>query len=879
MQRILSSIITFFCIIVLWGCNSLPEQSWIKLIPIESTFVIVPQSSVSLTDIPNTEYASILDDLTPNALQQVLAIDSSVTQLLTVKALVLYPSSSTESQFIWISGTTENIELWAERFYEPFTQNNYLFNSINIHKLHINQLTVFAAQINDWLVMSQSSVAIESALRSYIGQGKSIEISSEPTPGQLIVNTEHIDNWVQQFVNVGYRPSIVNSFVGTKPASLTFTPSSTETPAFNFTGTIELKDTTHSILIDALTSTNKPLILDRFIASNAAAFTIFRLAPSFVAPVTSNPLLTKLDSLLISDNSIYRDLALSIGDEFAFVAFPESGLLATGEFLFLRKLENPDSFKNKLNDFSEDGLISKQGESYAINSSVLAQLIGSEIAPFTDFYLAFSRDVVAISKRRGLSESVDADRNRRRTMYYDDTYSTAKQVMSPEVSGLVWSYTDNFEKFVQPFLLPKNFLNGLLSQYDITNMEFTRANNSTSVNFSFKSLTEEGSIQPYDELWVLPINNEELTGKPILGDIVGSSTDEIIFSTESGAVKALAFDGTVVMQASTNGETPIGSPVLYDWYGNGQPIILLAAGTKIYAWNEGGNSLPQFPIEIGERISAPIVVTDVLRNGIPEIIVATENRKIHVIDGRGQNVRGWPQFTNAIVTNTPVFEQVDDTWSIWVYSQNILHSWLRSGGVRPGYPTFINSTFTSSPYIFENQVLGAAADGYIYAIGKSPSFKDSLAISIQQDSISIKSLYTNNSPLTSISVAENVLLKDSTRFYRSDLYVTQSLNGSLFMFNPDGELELTHSLGQPASLTMSPQVINLNSDNQMEVISLAEFGRLFAWEILTDKRLFNIPTSGMKYPIIADLNGDGLKELIANTREGLRCWTINKPEN
>jgi len=30
----------------------------------------------------------------------------------------------------------------------------------------------------------------------------------------------------------------------------------------------------------------------------------------------------------------------------------------------------------------------------------------------------------------------------------------------------------------------------------------------------------------------------------------------------------------------------------------------------------------------------------------------------------------------------------------------------------------------------------------------------------------------------------------------------------------------------------------------------------------------------MKYPIITDLNGDGQKELIAQTREGLRCWTI-----
>jgi len=32
----------------------------------------------------------------------------------------------------------------------------------------------------------------------------------------------------------------------------------------------------------------------------------------------------------------------------------------------------------------------------------------------------------------------------------------------------------------------------------------------------------------------------------------------------------------------------------------------------------------------------------------------------------------------------------------------------------------------------------------------------------------------------------------------------------------------------------------------------------------------------MSYPLIVDLNGNGQLELIAQTREGLRCWTIFK---
>ncbi len=132
--------------------------------------------------------------------------------------------------------------------------------------------------------------------------------------------------------------------------------------------------------------------------------------------------------------------------------------------------------------------------------------------------------------------------------------------------------------------------------------------------------------------------------------------------------------------------------------------------------------------------------------------------------------------------------------------------------------------------------------------------------------------------LTSVELLDNVLLKDSANFYREDLLATISANGSVFLYNKEGKLRFTQSLGQPASSTLSPQLVDINADQNYEIVALAEFGRLYAWEVLTDKRLYSLPTSGMKFPIITDLNGDGRKELIAQTREGLRCWTINKSD-
>lgn len=875
MQRVRNPLITIFILTLFGACSSVEQKPWTELIPESASFVIIPKSGVKVTDLPATDYANILEDLTPTALPQISLFDPALLSGLDLKAVVMYPATSTETQLIWITETSSSIDDWIQDYYQPFSQNYYSFQGIRIHKIRTTANTIFITQIHNWLIFSDSSVALEFALRSYLGSFPSMAFPVEPAPGQLIMNTPKLDRWIEQFSSVSYRPGIHNAFSGTKAAQLTFanTGDSTST-SFSLSGTIGLEQTSHSALIDAISSENRPLQMDRYIASNAGAFAVMRLAPRLL-PVRPTDRVTKLDSLLLNDPVEFGALAATLDSPFAFEAFPESGLLSSGEFLFMRRLLKKGELRARLYELSTQGYLERQGNSYFASSSVLAKLIGSELCSFTDFYISFSGDVVVISKRRGLSESVEADRTRRRVIYYDNDYSAIRRELPPEVSGFIWASTDDFLKFIQPYLMPRNRASGLLSMFDMAHITLLKQDED-ALHFSLKTNNKEGSILPYQELWVTPLSGGQLTGQPILGDIVGSSANEIIFATSNGVVTAVASDGTVVMETSTDGSEPIGSPILYDWYGNNQPIIMLAAGSKIFGWNQNGTPLPKFPIELGERITAPIVVTDVLRNGIPEIIVATEDRKIHVIDGRGANILGWPQTVNAVVTSQPLYAQVDGTWSIWAFSQNLLHGWLRSGASRPGYPQFINAGFNGAPKVYGNSIIGAGIDGYIYAVGRNPSLADSLSTSVRMDSISIKSLYVTNNELLSVEVEENVLLRDSTGFYREDLISTQSRNGSVFLFNPKGELRLTHSLGQPASSTFHPTLIDINSDDRQDLVTLADFGRLFAWEVLSDERIYDLPTSGMRYPIITDLNGDGQKELIAQTREGIRCWTINK---
>lgn len=874
MQRFTNTLITFFILSLVYACSSVPDNEWYKLIPENSTFVVVPDQEINVKDILSKEYASYLDDMTPSGIQQVAGLGENLNTELRIKALVLNPVTSTESELLYIIDfSDQDIDNWASNFYQPFTQNNYNFNEMIIHRLYYNRDELYAAQVRNNLVLSKSSLLVENAIRSYIAKTPSIQLDSEPPANSLVLNTPQLDKWIEQYAQISSRPGLMNSFSGTAPAVINTQFVDDTTANVELTGTIPLQDN-RSILVDAFSYENKPITLDRHIASNVANFAIMRLPVTTVPAEPEDSFTTSLDSLLLNDIERYQEIASTLSTEFAFEAFPESGLLEEGEHLFMRKINNLSKFRQEMFELNNEGFIQRQDNTYQISSRVLGELIGSELSDLRDFYLAFSSDVAVIAKRKGLAESVNSDRIRRRVIYYEDTYSTMRDNLPESVSGFVWTDSNEFLKYITPYLKPETTAGGVLSRFDLTAMTFTASN--TTVDFKLNTFSKEGASVPYEELWVVPLSNYDLSGTPVLGDLVGSSADEIVISTQNGRVLALAMDGTIAMETSTEGLEPIGSPVLYDWYGNNQQVVFQAAGSKIFAWNETGDLLPRFPIEMSEQISAPILVQDILRNGVPEIVVATQDRKVHVLDGRGDNVRGWPQNTNTVVNTRPVFSLAEDTWSLWAFSENTLHSWLRNGNARPGYPQFVNAPFTGSPLIYNNQVLAGASDGYIYSIGTDPVFSDSLATVVSEDSVGVHSLYVSNDEISSVKVQPNVLLKDSTGFYNEDLIITQSTSGSIFLYNINGKLRFTKSLGQPASATFSPIITDINADLNREVLALAEFGRLFAWEVLTDKRLFNLPTSGMKHVLITDINGDGLKELIAQTREGLRCWTINK---
>jgi len=879
-SRNLSSVLLLFPILLLfsiYGCASGPDN-WPGIVPESALFVVVPQPNSSINDILDSQYGALFDDITPSAIQLTTNIDNAAAGNATVEAIVLYPDTSNDWQPLWITQPVQGLMSYLKGNYQQeFAQNRYSFGRHTIEKFFISDREIFAADIGNYILFSESSLAIEHSLRTLSGNRPAMNLSGRHTePGTFIANTQSLDRWVMQLAQVTHRPALYNIFDGGEPIAFRMKNNDGLDWDWSMEGSLAFKENP-STLLRSIRSAPAEFVLDRYISTNAAAFSILKLEPRSVPPNGEEPYLA-MDKHINENPEIWQEIAATLNDEIAFVSFAESGAESTSEFLFLRHLNDAPTLRSALGSLEEGhDEITRDGDTYSIESSWLGKLIGSELNPMSNFHLHVSDEVAVMAKRRGLAEGVPGDASRRSVMHYDDDYMMVRENLSPELSSLTYINAARFGTYVQPWLFPQNYFGALTSNLDLLTISTTAHGETQTADIEIASYQREITDEPYRERWVFPVESGDITGPPVLADITGSARDEIIFSTDNGSVYVLATDGTEVMQLDTDGDSPIGAPVIYDWYGNNQNAILQAAGNSIYAWNMNGDMLPNFPISLNETITTPLIIQDITRNGIAEIIVGTADRNLHVLNSRGQAVSGWPQSVNAVIRDKPLIATYDNERSLFVTAENTIHGWGINGQTRDGFPVFLDTPLHGSPGVFENHLLGAGRDGNLYAIGNTALFDEELSSTVSEGSKIVQMLQASSDGLNSQpAIREDVLLRGPSGFFREDLIVIQSSNGSVFLYNTDGELRFTKSLGQPASGKFAPLLTDINRDDRLDLLALADFGRLYAWNVITEERLYGLPTTGMQHPLIADLYRDGNNEIIAFTREGLRCWTIFK---
>ena len=872
----LKSISLWMVFFVTASCGRTSVDQWAEMVPESVLAVIVPEENHTLDDFLNAAYLPLLDDTTPSAFQIITAVQENSSSQIRVDALLLYPDTSNDWQPLWITKKVSGLKSRLTSLYHSdFRQNQYDFLGITIEKIFLNDRTLFLVEIGDYSLFSESSLAIESVLRTYKGRESAIELDSQDiTPGSFIVNIPAMDIWAKQISQVTYRPFLNHIFAGSSPIVFQLNQSEDSDWVWQLAGRMMLKND-KSTLLQSVSAAPQNFTLDRFIPINVAAFSIFRLNPVAVFD-TEIEYTQSTDQYLVNNGDALRKLQQDLSDEIAFAAFANSGPTSSSEYLFLRSIRNPIAIRQFLDDLTERNLIIKDDNTYSIESQIVGKLFGSELNSMDSFYLTLYDQVVAISQRKGLAESIGGDSERRRVIYFDDDYTDVRNSLGNSLSSIFYMDGVRFNQYIRPWLFPQNYLGNVMGNLDDFIIATRLQPNGNELEVTISNFERDQTEQPFRELWAFSIGDSELSGKPIVTNLTGSERKEIVFSTNNGSVYALASDGTAVIQTSTGDDIPIGSPVVYDWYGNNQQVIMQAAADKVYAWNQSGDLLPNFPISVGEQITTPLTVMDFTENGVAEMILATADRNMHILNARGQTINGWPQNTNSVVQFIPLITNLNGIKSLFAFAENTLHGWNMNGLRRDGFPQFLPSQMHGSPEKFNNHLLGAGFDGSLYSVGLQPLFSDSLSTSHRSDSLHVQSLIVSNNSLNSSPGYFEILYRDlnGSELIRNDLIVLQSSNGSIFLYQSNGELVFTQSLGQPSSDNQTPIILDINGDSRQDLVALADFGRIYAWDILSGKRHLDLPTTGMNYTIISDYFGDGNVEIIAQTRNGIQAWTI-----
>ncbi len=877
----------FFIIALAIGACSgrLGKQPWWSAVPADSP-VVVLHHGANFFDVLEMRQSSFLGEIGAIDIVGIAAMQQRVNTSLPTKAVALFPTGSHELQPVFILENSRSVlDDIASMFREDFAVNNYRFRGRKVHILHLENQQLFATQLHDWILLSKNSAAIENGIMTYSGNHPGISVTEEEIAGgDFLLNTPKLNNWVQQLGAPRFLPRFKNLFDGTGPAVITISNETDDDPFFDLTlsGTIPLTQNEPSDFVSTFIQDPAPFDLDRYIPVDAALFSVYHNYPSSPSGDDTS-VISKLDSLLITDSDRFDAIAHTLAPATAFVVFEASGFLSVGEHMFIRRLEDTAAFNRQMSDLVREGYIEENNNIFHVSSNIMARLLGGPVNRFTDFFIMRSANGAIVTKRAGLARRVDQDQRRRAVYFYEDEYMEARQRHPDNVSTWIYSRSAPLLNYLDPLLNPVNHAGFLGTLMDVGAASFVR--NGDQLSFQLDTYFSEDRQEPVRDLWVYPLDGSQLTGNPLLANIVGGSRDELIFATESNRVFGVASDGTGFLEVQTGNDRPIGSPIVYDWYGNNQNAILIAAGNKVYAWNSRGIPLPNFPVSMDETITAPLAIADVSRNGNPEIIVVTADRKVHVLDQRGLNIQGWPQDVNVQVTRQPIFRIFDGEPTLWVTAGNGLFGFTPQGERRDNFPVFIESEF--GPITFhENQILSGASDGHLYAIGKEPFFDDThIADTGELDNIEhsdgeleIRRVYVGNAPIINAPIVQTLTIDhDGEERIRERMIGVQNLNGNLFLLNEAGQLRMTRNMGQNAADYDNMLITDLNGNGKPDMVGISSTGRIYAWQIESGESLSDLPTASMRHPIAADIYVNGEIELIGQTRDGLHCWSFRRP--
>ncbi|TET17450.1 MAG: T9SS type A sorting domain-containing protein [Candidatus Cloacimonadota bacterium] len=148
---------------------------------------------------------------------------------------------------------------------------------------------------------------------------------------------------------------------------------------------------------------------------------------------------------------------------------------------------------------------------------------------------------------------------------------------------------------------------------------------------------------------------------PVAGDMDRDGIYEIVVSTGRGEIISIDEQGIIEWSRTIKDTTFYATPAISDLDGDGFLDVVIAAGTKIYAFDKNGSLLNGFPISSGDSLGfqSSITLGDLDDDGIVDILIGSLDRKIHAFNYKGEKLAGFPLTCGGKAYSTPCIVNLD----------------------------------------------------------------------------------------------------------------------------------------------------------------------------------------------------------------------------
>ncbi|HET9226837.1 MAG TPA: S8 family serine peptidase [Thermoanaerobaculia bacterium] len=352
-----------------------------------------------------------------------------------------------------------------------------------------------------------------------------------------------------------------------------------------------------------------------------------------------------------------------------------------------------------------------------------------------------------------------------------------------------------------------------------------------------------------------------LVTAPALGDLDGDGLPEVAAMTTLGDVFVRGADGKLLpgWPLRLRGSHEQSSPLVADLDGDGSAELVLAMNREVHVLDGAGRPLPGWPRPTAGLVLCSPAAGDVNGDGRLEVVVLDDAANLHVFDAGGQSLPGWPRKVGSFSNTTPVLADLDGqpgaeilagTTDGWIVA-------LRADGTSaPGsWPALVGTMGPSSPAAGDLdgdgdiEIVAVTAAGALYVLDRSGAFGAVARVAGKHSfsSPAIGDLDGDGRAEIAVGCGQG----DGTGF--------------VSLFDSAGVMMPGWPVATGAEVSASPALVDLDADGRREVVVPDLYGQLHALRA-DGQRLPGWPRDldgwVLSSPVIGDLDGDGIQEIV-----------------